>query len=147
MDAYERQLMTRVVNDLLRQPDPLKDIDAERALAMLVSSRSDAPYLLLQRTLVLEAALEQVRWQMQRLREAQSAERGDAPALPAESGQPARPGALAASAMSVPHGFLRDAAVISAGVVGGSLLVRSVESLFDEDTDGAQADGFDIGLG
>jgi len=49
--------------------------------------------------------------------------------------------------MSAPHGFLRDAAVITAGVVGGSLLVRGVESLFDEDTDGAQADGFDIGLG
>ncbi len=147
MDAYERQLMTRVVNDLLRQPDPLKDVDAERALAMLVSSRSDATYLLLQRTLVLEAALEQVQWQMQRLREAQAVEQGAALALPAAAAQPVRPGAPAASAMSAPHGFLRDAAVISAGVVGGSLLVRGVESLFDEDTDGAQADGFDIGLG
>lgn len=42
------------------------------------------------------------------------------------------------------RGFLRDAAVISAGVVGGSLLVKGVDALFDPpDTGGASDIGID----
>jgi hypothetical protein len=41
-------------------------------------------------------------------------------------------GTTASAVASLPaRGFLRDAAVISAGVLGGSLLVRGVESLFE----------------
>jgi hypothetical protein len=127
MDAYERQLLSRLENRLLRHPDEVKDVEAERAVARLVAARSDAAYLLLQRALVLEAALEQVRGQFERLREAQAAERPASP-VPPDGGPPPAAGRVGA----VPaRSFLRDAAVISAGVVGGSLLVKGVEALFD----------------
>ncbi len=126
MDAQERELLASLVNRLLRHPDEAKDIDAERALQRLLAARSDAPYLLLQRALVLEVALAQVRSEVDRLRAAEGRAAND-PQQPA-----AVPGAGGAGAGALPsRGFLRDAAVISAGVLGGSLLVRGAESLFE----------------
>ena len=132
MDAQERELLATLVNRVLRHPDAAKDSDAERAVQRLVAARSDTPYLLLQRVLVLEAALEQVRGQFQRLREAQAPE-CPVPAAPAEPGRPPVAGAVVGEPA---RGFLRDAAVIAAGVTAGSLLAKGVDA-FLEDAGGA----------
>jgi len=143
MDAREQELLAGLVNRILRHPDEAKDLDAERAVQRLVAARSDATYLLLQRALVLEVALAQVRGEVERLRTAaavaaQGAHEAGAPAAPSDVRAVA-----GAPAMALPaRGFLRDAAVISAGVLGGSLLVRGAESLFDGDS-GSVAD-FDL---
>jgi hypothetical protein len=138
MEAGERELLTALVNRVLRHPDEAKDIDAERAVQRLVAARPDATYLLLQRALVLEVALARVRGEVDRLRNAR-ADAGqaadDAQPLPARVDGPAAAAAVASAvgAALPARGFLRDAAVISAGVLGGSLLVRGAESLFEAD--------------
>lgn len=144
MKAHERELLAGLVNRLLRHPDEAKDIDAERALQRLVAARFDAAYLLLQRALVLEVALGQVRRELERLRMAPTATVPGA----TEPGPPpdtlAGRAAAAATARLPARGFLRDAAVISAGVLGGSLLARGAESLFDGEGDAGA--GIDLDL-
>jgi hypothetical protein len=128
MEARERELLDGLVNRVLRHPDEARDVDAERAVQRLVAARADATYLLLQRALVLEVALAHVRAEVDRLR----SEAGGAANDPRQPAVAEAVGATASAVASLPaRGFLRDAAVISAGVLGGSLLVRGVESLFE----------------
>lgn len=143
MDAQERELLASLVNRVLRHPDEPKDIDAERALQRLVAARQDTGYLLLQRALVLEVALAQVRAEVDRLRGVAATAAND-PGVPA--GVPADGTDIAARiAAALPaRGFLRDAAVISAGVLGGNLLVNGAAALFDGDAPDTGAD-FDPG--
>jgi len=116
---------------LLREPEPQREPAVVRALARLSAARGDAAYLLMHRVLVLEAAL--------------------AGLLPATQGQ-----AQAAAAAPPPaRGFLRDAAVVTAGVLAGTWLAQGVASagqdewgagedaLADWDWDGA-GDGLDL---
>lgn len=147
MDAQERELLASLVNRVLRHPDEPKDIDAERALQRLVAARQDAGYLLLQRALVLEVALAQVRAEVDRLRGgAATAANDPGVAAGAAAGVPADGTDIAARiAAALPaRGFLRDAAVISAGVLGGNLLVNGAAALFDGDAPDTGAD-FDPG--
>lgn len=149
MDAAERELLDGLVNRVLRSPDQPRDLDAERALQRLLAARSDAAYLLLQRALVLEAALARVRAGIERQRARGSAAKDGTPDGQESVGTPedrlhaGGPPSQAAAAASLPaRGFLRDAAVISAGVLGGSLLAKGAESLFDGD--GAPGMDFDL---
>ena len=147
MDAQERELLASLVNRVLRHPDEPKDIDAERALQRLVAARQDAGYLLLQRALVLEVALAQVRAEVDRLRGGAATAAND-PGVPAgvpvgvAAGVAADGTDIAARiAAALPaRGFLRDAAVISAGVLGGNLLVNGAAALFDGDAPDTGAD-------
>jgi len=147
MDAQERELLASLVNRVLRHPDEPKDIDAERALQRLVAARQDAGYLLLQRALVLEVALAQVRAEVDRLRGGAATAAND-PGVPAgvAAGVTADGTDIATRiAAALPaRGFLRDAAVISAGVLGGNLLVNGAAALFDGDAPDTGAD-FDPG--
>jgi hypothetical protein len=143
MDAQERELLASLVNRVLRHPDEPKDIDAERALQRLVAARQDTGYLLLQRALVLEVALAQVRAEVDRLRGGAATAAND-PGVPAgvAAGVTADGTDIAARiAAALPaRGFLRDAAVISAGVLGGNLLVNGAAALFDGDAPDTGAD-------
>jgi hypothetical protein len=143
MDAQERELLASLVNRVLRHPDEPKDIDAERALQRLVAARQDTGYLLLQRALVLEVALAQVRAEVDRLRGVAATAAND-PGVPAgvTAGVAADGTDIAARiAAALPaRGFLRDAAVISAGVLGGNLLVNGAAALFDGDAPDTGAD-------
>jgi hypothetical protein len=143
MDAQERELLASLVNRVLRHPDEPKDIDAERALQRLVAARQDTGYLLLQRALVLEVALAQVRAEVDRLRGGAATAAND-PGVPAgvAAGVAADGTDIAARiAAALPaRGFLRDAAVISAGVLGGNLLVNGAAALFDGDAPDTGAD-------
>ena len=143
MDAQERELLASLVNRVLRHPDEPKDIDAERALQRLVAARQDAGYLLLQRALVLEVALAQVRAEVDRLRGGAATAAND-PCVPAGVAADGTDIAARIAAALPARGFLRDAAVISAGVLGGNLLVAGASALFDDDTLDGGAD-FDPG--
>lgn len=143
MDAQERELLASLVNRVLRHPDEPKDIDAERALQRLVAARGDAGYLLLQRALVLEVALAKVRAEVDRLRGGASTAAND-PGIPAGAAGDGTDIAARIAAALPARGFLRDAAVISAGVLGGSLLVNGAAALFDGDALDTGAD-FDPG--
>lgn len=142
MNRDESDRLWTLVRRLQRAPEALDDVEARRALTVLTASRSDAAYLLLQRVLVLELALEHVR--AQRLAEpvAAAAASASAVAVPAAAAQPAAP-ALASGWRPSP--FLRDAAVIATGVVGGGLVLGALDSVA-EAGGGLLADGAD-GLG
>lgn len=110
----DQTIIDRVLGQLLRQPEPLRDLALDRALQRLLAARSDAPYLLLQRVLALEAAA--------------------AGALKPESGATASLAdpreADRANARPAERSFVRDAAVVGVGVVGAGLLLGGLD-VFD----------------
>lgn len=171
MNAEEKLRVARLVTRLARAPETPQDEDAALELAALLKARPDAPYLLMQRTLMLELALERAQAELEPLRQSQA--QGGAQVLPAtaaraparpldapstgwtpgvtvSSGAPAGtgyspgygqpvpagpaygPGPVAGQAPSGAGSFLRNAAAVGAGVLGGSLLFHGLDSLFHE---------------
>ena len=140
MTPRERLSVNRLVNQLADQPPANRDAEAEAELAALLKTRADAPYLLFQRALLLQEALRQSQEEVEELR-GRLARTGVVPAPPSPAASmPAATGAgamiaaaptLAASTLAAPAagGFLRNAATIGAGVLGGSLLFQGIESL------------------
>ena len=189
MNAEERLRVARLVTRLARQPETPQDEDAALELAALLKVRPDAAYLLMQRTLMLELALERAQAELEQLRQGQSqsqssaeprnpyqANAGYEPSLPAPgaaraplrpAGAPSggwQPGVNAGPAMgnnpgygpsyatgaapSAAGGFLRNAAAVGAGVLGGSLLFHGLDSLFHDHGGGHAASGLlDHGAG
>ena len=168
MNAEEKLRVARLVTRLARAPEMPQDDDAALELAALMKVRPDAPYLLMQRALGLELALEQAQAELQQLRQgpAQLPAQGPHPApgyaaSPSgpvgralsrlsggwQRGAPAAnpghygagsgygpgygPGALAGQAPAG-GGFLRNAAAVGAGVLGGSLLFHGLDALFHD---------------
>ena len=140
MTPRENLMVTRLVNRLVGQADLPKDADAEFELAMLLKTRADAPYLLLRRCLILEVSLAQVGDELNALRaapgagvlrEAPSVVAAPTPAFAPSSMQSVQstPPMQPAQTSAQPNSFLRNAATIGAGVLGGSLLFQGVESL------------------
>lgn len=126
MNPQESEQLWQLVRTLQRQPEPVDDAEAQRALTVLMASRRDAPLLLLQRVLVLETALAQVR-----AAQAEAAQASAAPSACTDAQPPAPPRRARASP------FLRDASVIAAGVVGGGLVLGALDTL------GESLSGFD----
>ncbi|MBU0589523.1 MAG: DUF2076 family protein [Gammaproteobacteria bacterium] len=60
MNPRERLMLIRLVARLVHKPEVVKDADAALDVEALLKARPDAPYLLMQRVLMLEAALEDV---------------------------------------------------------------------------------------
>lgn len=115
MSDAGKDTVDRVLGELLRSPEPLRDLELERALTRLQAARGDAAYLLLHRVLVLEVALMQLR------------QRAVQP--PATSGPPgaaAVPSGATARAAPASRSFLRDAAVVTLGVVAGQALAEQL---------------------
>lgn len=153
MNTEEKLRVARLVTRLARAPETPQDEDAALELAALLKVRPDAPYLLMQRTLMLELALERAQAELEQLRQTQP--QGSAPARPVNAppsgwqpgvggaapagtgygqGAPAGPaygpGPAAGPAASGAGSFLRNAAAVGAGVLGGSLLFHGLDSLF-----------------
>lgn len=105
MNESGQSLVEQTLGQLLRHPEPLREREVERALQRLQAARGDAAYLLMHRVLVLEAALAQLRG-------------AAAEARPPVAAAPAAPATLQAPPRRAPS-FLRDAAVVAAGVVAG----------------------------
>ncbi|NML16876.1 DUF2076 domain-containing protein [Azohydromonas caseinilytica] len=164
MNAEEKLRVARLVTRLARAPEMPQDEDAALELAALMKVRPDAPYLLMQRALGLELALEQAQAELEQLRRGQgqpAAQQGYAPAPSGpvgrvlsrlsggmQRGVPAAanpgyppgygpapgygPGAMAGQAPAAGGGFLRNAAAVGAGVLGGSLLFHGLDALFHD---------------
>jgi hypothetical protein len=173
MNAEEKLRVARLVTRLARAPETPQDEDAALELAALLKVRPDAPYLLMQRTLMLELALERAQAELEQLRQGSGQAQGNASVLPATAaGAPARPvdpqttrwtpgvtvssgapagtgygpgygqpvptgpaygpGPVAGQAPSGAGSFLRNAAAVGAGVLGGSLLFHGLDSLFHD---------------
>ncbi len=142
MNSRERLMVSRLVTRIAEQPAVTPDAEAALEVAALLKVRPDAPYLLLERTLLLEGALEQSRLEVERLGEALRDRPRDAGAPPDPLSREAQrqpvPAAASAATMAAPisaaaaagGGFLRNAATIGAGVLGGSLLFQGIESLW-----------------
>jgi hypothetical protein len=146
MNTREQLLVSRLVTRIAGQADVAKDADAELEVAALLKVRPDATYLLLQRTLMLEAALEQAQAQVAQLQSRVSALTREMPGV--TSGEVSGRGAVSPLPVPVPApafaapaaaqpplspspagGFLRNAATVGAGVLGGSLLFQGIESM------------------
>jgi hypothetical protein len=175
MNAEERLRVARLVTRLARQPEAPQDEDAALELAALLKVRPDAPYLLMQRTLMLELALERAQAELEQLRQGSQPAQlqpqpGYEPSLPAGAARaPLRPagagtggwqpgvgpgpapgmnpgygpaygpGVAAGAAASASGGFLRNAAAVGAGVLGGSLLFHGLDALFHDHHGGGHA--------
>jgi hypothetical protein len=118
MNARERELLDRVASHVLRRPDYPPEPEAERLLTRLNAARRDVDRILLERVVVLEAALDAVREQAAREREQAAVARAREP--------------VAAPAGAGVGRLLREAAVVAAGVAGGALLVRGVDAAASE---------------
>ena len=133
MHPDESERLWTLVRALLRQPAAADDAEARRALNMLTAARPDAAYLLLQRALVLELALERIRSAQVPAADIDAPAAREAPSTPAPA---ARPGRRASP-------FVRDAAVIAAGVVGGGLMLGALNVLGEQLAGDDGADGLD----
>jgi len=125
MSPTDQDPVTQVLGQLLRQPEPQRELALERALTRLQAARPDAAYLLLHRVLVLETALQQHK---------QAAAAAAAPSAAATAATPA--------AAAPTRSFLRDAAVVTAGVVAGQALWQGLA----DDPASDIADAFDIDI-
>jgi len=129
-------MITQVLGQLLRQPEPQRDIELERALGRLQAVRSDAAYVLLHRVMVLEVALQQLK----------SGEVGAGSANTAT----VAPTPLRLPAAAPMRSFLRDAAVVTAGVTAGVVVGQVLwqglsDSPLTDGTDGTDvSDGGDL---
>ncbi|MDB5998448.1 MAG: transporter substrate-binding protein [Rhizobacter sp.] len=169
MTPREKLMVTRLVNRLVEQPEIQRDPGAERELSALMQVRPDAAYLLFQRCLILEEALNAAHEEIDRLQQSgRNTAAADASAAPAfgtvQGGAPYRAaqpayaapsGAQATPAAAVPQaaaaspvgGFLRNAASMGAGVLGGSLLFQGIESLLHRGGGGVGGWGGNSGNG
>jgi hypothetical protein len=123
MNESSPSFVEQTLGQLLRHPEPLREREVERALQRLQAARGDAAYLLMHRVLVLEAALGQLRAAAADARPLAPA----APVVPAAVRKPPQPA----------RGFLRDAAVVAAGVVAGQAVWQGLAG----DADGAAVAG------
>ena len=123
MEDPGKDIVARVLGELLRAPEPVRDIEVDRALTRLQAARSDLPYLLLHRLLVLETALLQLRQREAALAEAAQATPTALSAVAARTGM--------AAAAPPTRSFLRDAAVVTLGVVAGQAVWGSLSTEAD----------------
>ena len=140
MSPNEREQLQQFLNQLKQAKLSQKDSDADQLILDAVAHQPDAPYLLVQRSLLLEQALHNAKLQISELQKNQPAQTasflGNDPWAQAPSQtanyQPPRPTApLAANNNSWlgGSGFMGNLASTAAGVVAGSFLFQGIENL------------------
>jgi len=142
MTPQESQVLQKFLGQLTQAHVSAKDPEAQAMISSAVAQQPDATYLLVQRALLLEQALQQARSQLARLQERGNSAGGGSSAwsqtLPSTPGaapapaitpqvQPERPTAGTNSGWG---GFLGNAATTAAGVAGGAFLFQGLEGLF-----------------
>ena len=142
MNLQERVALERFLDQLVQVHGLHKIPEADALIREAFDRQPDAPYLLVQRTLLLEQALNRSKARISELEQGQRAYEGSflatgaSGAISAAKAAPAPEqivGAPAASPIS-PTGsagssFLGQAAATAAGVAGGAFLFEGVESL------------------
>jgi hypothetical protein len=143
MNTEERQLLERFLSRLTDVKGIDKDPEADRLIHNAVARQPDAAYLLIQRNLLLEKALENAKARVDELqrRPAPVNRGGVLDGDPwAQTGSPAgrawdaappghRQSAAPAPQQSAMPSFLGNIASTAAGVVAGSFLFQGIESL------------------
>lgn len=155
MNVQEREILTRFLQQLAQAQAGTKDADAEKLIQEACARQPDANYLLVQRSLLLEHALENAQAEIARLQSERENTRGaasgflsgntwgnsPAPTMPAPRAPgfaPAAPGGIApASTSSWGSGLLGTVATTAAGVVAGSFLFQGIEHLMGNHGSGA----------
>lgn len=145
MNANERQLLTRFLDQMKKAGHVEKDPEADTLIQSAIKDQPDAAYLLVQRTLLLEQALDNAKSRISSLEQTarpptsflagqQADPWGAAPSAPAVRqappayAQPVQPQAYAQP--SAPgSSFLGNVATTAAGVVAGSFLFQGIENL------------------
>lgn len=147
MNIDERERLSRLLQQLAEARVGSKDVEADRLIQEVCRTQPDAHYLLVQRNLLLEHAVENLQAEIARMKREQDLQRapagdfldnsawGNTPVPPvstprAWSPAPTAP-APAPAAISSPRGsgFLGTLATTAAGVVAGSFLFQGIEHL------------------
>ena len=142
MNTLEREQLSRFLEELTMARVSIKDPEAEKLVQEACVRQVDAPYLLVQRCLVLDQALQNAQAENARLQNAHgtggsflnanawgASATGQAPtSRPASNYAPPVPAAPAAGA-SWGSGMLGGVATTAAGVVAGALLYQGVGHL------------------
>ncbi|MDZ7280455.1 DUF2076 domain-containing protein [Sphingomonas sanguinis] len=145
MNAEERTLLTRFLDELSAARTGAKDPEADAMIARALSSNPDAAYLLVQHAIVADQSLHAAQQRIAELERQQQA--APAPAsssfLPSGAGGPwgappqesysppppeARPGVFSGGGGL--GSFLRSAGTTAAGVVGGEMLFSGLSDMF-----------------
>lgn len=157
MTHEEQRLLTRFLDELEKVKNVAKDPDAEALIKAAATAQPDAMYLLVQRCLLQDQALNTARSRIEDLQQQLERERSQPPratggflaanpwgrpaAAPASGPGPvvqsdplAPPGLAAASPFS---GFLGNAVATAAGVAGGAFLFHGIENLLHSSSHGA----------
>ena len=141
MTPQENELLQTFLAQLARAHASAKDPEAEAMIRRAVAQQPDAAYLLVQRALLLDHALQQAKSQRSWLHEQEGGADGGRhtwtqmpSSTPAAAPTPASPQTQAApqigSTSSGLGSFLGNAATTAAGVAGGAFLLQGLEGLF-----------------
>ncbi len=160
MTPNERALLQEFLQQLVRIRGVAKDTEANAMIEQALAQQPDAGYLLVQRALLLEQALNAAKAELTELRNRDEGGRSflsgaDAWGRERPQRQPLSvagtpispvPGApVASSVASAPSpfgGFLGQAAATAAGVAGGAFLFQGLEHLFGHPDVGNYRDRF-----
>jgi uncharacterized protein len=140
MTPQENELLQKFLAQLTQAHVSARDPVAEAMISRAVAQQPDAAYLLVQRALLVERALQQAKSQLSRLHEQRDGADGGSPWTQTASSTPATAPAPASppQAQAAPQtggtssgwgGFLGNAATTAAGVAGGAFLFQGLEDL------------------
>ena len=158
MNAQEREVLENFLNLLTEIRGVRKDPEADAIIIRAIAQQPDAAYLLVQRALLLEQALNQAKAQIVELQSGRQPAGGsflDSSIWGRSSSDPPRSGPVSVSGQPLPSGptasqpytgstpvgtpsvasrggassFLGQAAATAAGVVGGAFLFQGLEGL------------------
>ena len=139
MSPNEREQLQQFLNQLKQAKPASKDNEAEQLILDAISHQQDASYLLVQRCLLLEQALNNAKLQISELQKNQAPQQnsflGNDPwaqaSSPAANYQTPRPQTpfVANNSGLGSSSFLGNVATTAAGVVAGSFLFQGIENL------------------
>ena len=160
MTPQEQTMLEEFLQRLTTVQGVAKDADAERLIRQRLADHPDATYLLVQRCLLQQQALENAKNEIARLQgqaanqgggsflgTAQQPDWGRANAMPQATMAPTPAAVQAAgpaAAASRAPSFLASAATTAAGVAGGMFLFEGIESLIGGHGHGMGASGQDV---
>ena len=149
MDAQEREKLTRFLQQLALAQVGAKDGEAEQLIQAACKRQPDALYLLVQRSLLLEQALENAQAEIAQLKVVQAGQPGASGRFLSSNawGNTALPAVTPPPAATFPHnppsagasflggGLLGTVAGTAAGVLAGSFLFQGIEHLMGNQGD------------
>ena len=156
MTPQEYEVLEIFLKQLTQPHSITKDLEADRLIARAFAEQTDAPYLVVQRALLLEQALNNAKTQIAELQQRQSSSSSGS-FLNSNSwgrGEPdsryAEPAPVITPSQQTPNSnffngrggsFLGTMAATAAGVAGGAFLFQGIGSLLNHHNDGQNKEG------